>query len=39
MGVLVNALLAYATLFVIAAIIALLISLIRKVIKYVGGGE
>ncbi len=39
MEVLVNALLAYVTLFIIATIIALLVTLIRKVIKHVGGGE
>ena len=39
MEVLVNALLAYVTLFIIAAVIALLVSVIRKVIKYVGGRE
>ena len=37
--VLINALLAYVTLFIIATILALLVSLIRKVIEYVGGGE
>jgi len=39
MGVLVDALLSYITLFAVAVIIALLVSVIRKVIRYVGGGE
>jgi len=39
MGVLVDALLSYITLFAVAVIVALLVSLIRKVIRYVGGGE
>ena len=39
MGVLVDALLSYITLFAVAVIIALLVSVIRKVIRYAGGGE
>ena len=39
MEVLIDALLSYITLFAVAVIIALLVSVIKKVIRYVGGGE